>query len=271
MKQEKLVRKWGNNIYTTQFDSINEMVKHCDIADVNEKVFTKSECESILGDKSFTMTNSFNEARQLLKQGWTEGSTKLNKTLKLANATIQTKEVKRAIYDVVGFQASVPRYLQGIPTSMVNTKTVKKNAKIINLYKSICYSQNVSAQQIIDDSVKFLQIVQAIEKKGIRVNVYAIFHAEKQREQIFVTMKIKAANERLNISKMSFPLMHPSFLRRFIFRVMECETRIKANWSNGYGRPVNNNETVRLLEGKGYYIPVLISDDKAVSIVEDIK
>jgi len=269
MKQETLTRIRGKNIYTTQFDSISEMVKHCDTAAVNEKIFT--ECESITGNKSFTMTNNFNEARQLLQQGWTEGSTKLNKTLKLANATIQTKEVKRTIYDVVGFQASVPRYLQGIPTSMVNTKTVKKNAKIINLYKSICYSQGVSAQRIVDDSVKFLQIVQAIEKKGIRVNVYAVFHAEKQKEQMFITMKIKAANERLNISKMSFPLMHPSFLRRFIFRAMECEMRIKNDWSKGYGRPSSNDETIKLLEGKGYYIPVLISDDKAISIVDNIK
>src|SRR5690606_28814273 len=132
-----------------------------------------------------------------------------------------TREIKKTVYDIVGFQASVPRYLQGLPTSMVNKRNVKVKQKSVSLYKSISYSVRIKAEEILEDSVKFLQIVQEIEKQGIRVNVYTVFHSKIPKEEIFITTKIKSANERLNLSKLAYPLMHPSFLRRTTFRTME--------------------------------------------------
>lgn len=259
-------------IYKTDFKSIGSMVKYCKEAKTNKLVWPDEYDESSSsGGYHFTDTHSYKEAEDLLLNGWEDGSKKLTKSLKLANAKLQQKDVKRSINDIVGFQPNVPRYLQGIPTNMINKKNVKQNQKVITLTKSICYSAKVNKNDILEDSVKFLQIVQEIEKKGIRVNVYTIFHAIKDNEEILIRTKIKSSSERLNISKMSFPLLHPSFLRRIIFKVMEKEQRVVNGWKIGYGIPQGKHETKKLLDKNEYYIPVLISQNEALNIVENIK
>lgn len=251
------------------FDSIGELVKHCNEAQVNQMF--KADQASIRGDYSFTNTRNFDEAMQLVTNGWDSGSKNLTEKLKIANLKQQSKEVKRAINDIVGFQVNVPRYLLGIPTNMVNQKAVKRKQPIITLIKSISYSGAVSADTILEDSVKFLQIVQEIEKKGIRVNIYTHRHGWKGDEEHVCRVKIKGANERLNISKMSFPLTHPSFLRRLMFRVTETELRLKDNqWSGTYGQPATEDQSKLVLKENEYLIPTLIDFQKVQDIMSEI-
>lgn len=260
MAKTKIIRK--------DFNSINHLIQHNKDGQVNKNIWAHG-CSSTTGTKSFTMTDSFEDAMDLMLKGWSEGAKKLTSSLNIANSKMQDKEVKRAIHDVVGFQASVPRYLQGIPTNMVNKKSVKQKQKIVTLTKSIAYSAMIKANQILEDSVKFLQIVQAIEKKGMRVNVYVVWHSKKDDEETIFKTKIKSASERLNVSKMSFPLMHPSFLRRIMFRAIEVNHEIKNNWSYGYGQPMHN--TQEYLDKNEYFIPVMISDKDALDIIETTK
>lgn len=250
------------------FNSITDLVKYCERGIVNRKIFNQQ--SSISGDYSFTMTHTYDEAQKLLLTGWDDGAKQLTTSLNIANAKMQNREVKRAIHDIVGFQASVPRYLQGIPTNMVNQKNVKQKQKIVTLVKSIAYSSRITANEILDDSVKFLQIVQAVEKKGIRVNVYVAWHSAEGREEVLYRTKIKSSGERLNISKMSFPLLHPSFLRRIMFKTLESDLDIQStSWAGRYGMP--QHDTQRLLKKDEYLIPVMISNKDALNIVESAK
>lgn len=255
-------------IYTMMFDGTSDLAKHCEAAGINHSVFHYQ--SSIESNPSFTLTESFGEANNLLMNGWTQGSEKLTKELKIANIQNQGKDVKKLIHDIVGFQVNVPRYLQGIPTHMVNQKIVKQKQKVITLVKSICYLGHVKADKIMEDSIKFLQIVQGIEAKGIRVNVEVFFHAIKNSEEIYIRVPIKRSSERLNISKMSYPLTHPSFLRRHIFRAMETEMRIKNRWCPGYGTTGSKEQVESLLKDNEYFIPVLISQREAEYILGKI-
>lgn len=251
------------------FSSISELVKYCERDVVNSKIFSRQSSKN--GSYSFTMTSNYTEAIKLLLTGWSEGAAKLTTSLNVANAKMQNREVKRAIHDIVGFQASVPRYLQGIPTNMVNQKNVKQKQKVITLVKSIAYYSGITTDEILSDSVKFLQIVQAIEKKGIRVNIYIAWHsAIEGREEILYRTKIKSSGERLNISKMSFPLLHPSFLRRIMFKALESDLDIQSkSWAGGYGRP--QHHTQKLLKKDEHFIPVMISDKDALNIINNTK
>lgn len=257
------------NVKVKLFDGISDLVTHCKTAPINTQSFTK--LSSNTKSSSFTLTDSYNEAERLLLNGWSQGAEKLTKSLKIANTQTQSKEVKKAIFDIVGFQASVPRYLQGVPTNMVNKKVVKKKQSVITLVKSITYLGGVSTSQIMEDSVKFLQIVQAIEAKGVRVNIDVFFHSINGGEEMMMRLPIKKASERLNVSKMSFPLLHPSFLRRIIFRAMETEMRVKSNWSSGYGTTGSKEQVDKLLKENEYFIPVLISQKEMENIISKVK
>jgi hypothetical protein len=270
--EKKVMR--GNKertVYMTYFDSIQDLVKHCDNAPINTKVFPA--CKSKTNDRSFTGTSSFEEAKSLLLNGWSQGAEKLTHQLKVAK--LSTKEVQKVVYDIVGFQASVPRYLQGIPTNMINTKKVVKKQKVITLIKAVNYNGMISSNQIMQDSVKFLQIVQAIEAKGIRVNVEIVSWVESfsSNEEIFMRIPIKKSSERLNLSKISFPLMHTSMLRRIIFRTRETELRVKdSSYGFGYGVSGGAKENVpALLKANEYYIPAMISEEEAVKIINEAK
>lgn len=264
--------RYTNNYNVSEYDSINEYVD-----DIHKlpysKIFINGKKSSVEGMEFFTGTKSYEEAIELLKFGWSDGAKKLNTSLKIANKDVQSKEVKRAVYDVVGFQASVPRYLQGIPTSMVNTIPTKRKSKTVTIYKSIAYAALVDKDDILKDSVKFLQIIQEIEKQGIKANVYVIHHGYAEKEHLVNLVKVKSASERLNISKLAFPLMHPSFLRRIVFRSIETESRLKNfRWARGYGYPAKRAQTESFIKAMKkenvLFIPTLISEQEAINIVE---
>lgn len=262
---------YNNKYIVSEYNSINEYVDEMSKSPYS-KIFINGKKSSIEGAESFTGTKTYQEAVELLKFGWSDGAKKLNTSLKIANKSVQSKEVKRAVYDVVGFQASVPRYLQGIPTSMVNKTPTKRKSKTVTIYKSIAYAAKVSKDEILKDSVKFLQIVQEIEKQGVKANVYVIHHGYENKEHLVNLVKVKSASEKLNISKLSFPLMHPSFLRRIIFRSIETESRLKGRWYIGYGYPAKRAQTEMFIKAAKkkdvLFIPTLISEQEAINIVE---
>lgn len=253
-----------------EFDSIYEMVNYIDNNKENSRrdIFKKlSSLEK--GREKFKGTASFSEAQNLLLNGWDVGSKKLAQKLKIANLNAKPKEVIRALNDVVGFQVNVPRYLQGIPQHMINQKRVVQKQKVITLIKSVNYSAAWSTDYIMEDSIEFLKLVQEIEKQGIRTNIYTLWNAQEignlEKEVFHCKVKIKSADERLNISKMSYPLVHPSFIRRHMFRLLELEKRITSNeWYPGYGYPLEENKIRNIFadKTKEIFIPVHIKGNE---------
>ena len=263
----------GKTLYYTEFTSLEDLFKHTSIPDINKDVFNPYHVSSIEGPESFTGTKSLDHANTLLKYGWEKGAQLLTKKFKLENVKLGQKERRKMVNDIVGFQANVPRYLQGIPTNMVNQTKVVKKQKIINLVKGITYKAGVSADRIIEDSTKTLLLVNELEKKGFRVNLSVMFSAFCGNERVLFKTKIKAAGEKLNISKLAYPMVNPSFLRRHMFRSLENEKRIKnKSWAGGYGQPLTRNEDVKgVLNKEDIYIPILISELQMKNLLIDIE
>lgn len=233
MKLSKINSK-GYKIYMEEYNSISELVKTINSRIQNPEIKSK---QSETGRFSFTGTNDYNEAENLLLHGWTEESEKLNEMLKLK--TLKEKSVKNT-YDVAGFQCSVPRYLQGIPTNMINQKVVTKKQKVITITKNIAYSAHVKKETIEEESVKVLQLVNNLEKQGYRVilNVTMIVKSTYGNIILCNKVKIKNANERLNLSKISFPMVHSSYLRRIMFKWIETFEYTTRSFDTNYGTPV---------------------------------
>lgn len=258
----------GYKIYMEEYNSISEFVQTINSKPQNPEITSK---QSEFGGYSFTGTHDYNEAENLLLHGWVEESEKLNEMLKLK--TLKEKSVKNT-YDVAGFQCSVPRYLQGIPTNMINQKVVTKKQKVITITKNITYSAYVRKETIEEESIKVLQLVNNLEKQGYRVilNVTAINKSRNGNIILCNKVRIKNANERLNLSKVSFPMVHSSYLRRIMFKWIETFEYTTKSFDTNYGVPVkcedfnniiknNKNDNEYFAEALYSYKDTLTLDD----------
>lgn len=240
--------------YIREFDSLNNFYEYITTTPLN-KVFCWS-LSSTAGSKKFTGTESFEEAVNLFKNGWDDMAKKLTKKLKVTQNQTMCSEVQKTVYDIVGFQCSVPRYLQGIPTSMVNKKLVPIKQKVVTLNKDFTYNAMTSTEDIIEASIKTLEVVKRIEAQGVRVNLNVIFGITAGNTREIVKIRIKSANERVNISKLAFPLVHPSMFRRLGFRYIEVAPTITNSYKFGYGKPLDGSQLKQYCEGE-YVLPRL--------------
>lgn len=215
---------------------------------------------SVTGDKWFTKTKDFDEAVQLFKNGWSEMANKLVQKLKVIESKTEPTMKPRTCLGVQDYQAAVPLYLIGVPNNMVTKKIVPMKQKVITLNKSIDYSAGVSADDIIDESIKAMQIVKKLEAQGYRCNLNIVLGAGAGSKQFIIKVRIKSANEKLNISKLAFPLVHPSMLRRLLFRFIEAYPNITNSFIGGYGSPATSTEMRKIFKGE-YLLPNFIRKD----------
>lgn len=256
------------DVHRVTFDSINEFhdyIKDTPLNDVFRWQTLNSSAKSPSRTK-FTGTKSFEEAEDILKNGWDDMAEKLEKRLKVKTNDIAMGVKRKPCYGVAGYQACVHRYLQGIPTNMISQKLIASKQKVVTIIKSIGYNCSVEKETIIEESVKAMEIIKKVESQGFRCNLDVAFPVEAGNLKILVKIRVKKANERLNVSKLAFPLVHPSMLRRLIFRFIETYPDITSSFLSGYGCPLLTSEVKGILKDNEILIPAILKTN-----VEDIK
>lgn len=270
MKTEQI----NSKTEVVEYDSLQEFYKYICDTPFNE-AFRWKEHSSVTGSKSFTKTKDFDEAVELFKNGWSDMASKLVQKLKIVESQTQPKMKPRSKLDVCGYQAVVPLYLQGVPTNMVNKKMVPVKQKVITLNKSLDYRGDVSSETIINESIKAMQIVKKLESQGYRCNLNIVLGTEagygKENKQFIIKVRIKSANEKLNISKLAFPLVHPSMLRRLFFRFVEVYPNVNEHFVYGYGKPATSMEMRKIFKGE-YLLPNFIKKDvNTINNIDDLE
>lgn len=262
--------KRNMTVYDVRFNSINEFTKFINETPLNE-AFRWGNLASIEGREAFTKTKSFDQASELLKNGWEDMSNKITNKIKAKenDFNICNKKVQRA--GVAGYQPIVARYLAGDPQSMITTKVIPMKQKVINIVKNISYSAAISTYTIEEESIKALQIIKRLESKGYRCNLDICNCATAGNSKIMVRIRIKNANEKLNISKLVFPLVHPSMLRRLLFRFMETYKNVSSSYVSGYGYPIDY-EYIKKKYTDSFVIPSTINcKAEDIKSLEDLK
>ena len=90
-------------------------------------------------------------------------------------------------------------------------------------------------------------------------------------EKYFIKIRLKSANEKLNISKLSFPLVHPSMLRRLFLRFVEVHPPVSNDFKRGYGRP-QEPSTLRVIWPDDILLPQFINKDiEKINTLEDLE
>lgn len=238
------------------FNNINDLLKVVEIpmSETNKysKVYSKAyfEHNKQSSNSHFLKNNTkistfyfdtFDEALKALKYGWEDGRYQLESKVKELNLkTNETKKIKYE-YNVVGGNACVPRYLQGIPTNMIKSNMVSKETKVINIYKTAPYIYSVSAEEILEDAAKTVIIVNKLEELGYKVNLYIAKLNEDYRNDVKfgVRVKIKDAKMKLNLKKISFCIINPDMQRRIFWRLIELDPDLIKSLIN-YGKGIDN-------------------------------
>ena len=247
--------------YVTEFQNITELVHFIETKEIYPN-FTRP--RSIYGNYSFTGTKNFEEAKDLLLHGWEHGTIEIKRKVETRNTGVMLKQ--KNVYDVAGYQCSVPRYLQGIPTNMINKKSIPQKNKVITINKMCSYSARVSSSTIKTESVKVLQLVNRMEKQGYRVNLNVLFGTVKRNISV-IKVRIKSSSQKLNIKQTAFPLVHPSMLRRIIFAVLErSEECSHYGFERGYGMPADEYTYKKTLNKGEYLIPPELSEKEITDI-----
>ena len=259
MKETKLNVGAFVKAYVREFSSLNDFETYITNTPLND-TFRWAKLASVSGSEEFTGTHSYEQAVEMFKNGWQSKAEELTKKLKVIQNQVIDAQVQKVLFDVVGFQASVPRYLQGIPTNMVNKKLVPIKQKIVTINKDISYNCGVTTEQIVEASIQTLQLVKRIEAQGIRVNLNLIWGVKASGSNEIVKIRLKSANERVNISKLAFPLVHPSMLRRLCFRYLEVAPTITHGYLYGYGSPLDGSQLKTYCKDE-YVLPRLFNGD----------
>lgn len=259
-------------IYFASLEEFYRYIKETPLNDTFRYSTLESECTE---DKhsEWCGTKSFEEACDLFKNGWSETAEKLKNKLNVQGKFEQSMTY-RDVTSVQGYHPVVPLYLMGIPNNMITKKMVPMKKKVVTLNKSLNYSSSIKPEQIIDESVKAFRIIQKLESQNYRVNLNLVIGTSDRwsgKEKYFIKIRLKSSNEKLNISKLSFPLVHPSMLRRLYLKFIEVHPGVGNGFKRGYGTPLSP-DVLRNVWHDDILLPqFILKDVDKINTLEDLE
>lgn len=237
-------------IIRENFNSIQEMLKVLNERENNKVMRNEFSSQGKDdGPNGWYMTKSYEEAENLITNGYTEILDEIKDGIKF-DATENSKIVPEN--NVFGYVPNVPNAMMNLPKSMIYAKRIPRKINTVDLVYCPVGAGFTKAQEFIDNGIKVLNVINSLEKNNIRVSLkVALKCSEAGNEMTLATVTLKNFKEKLNLQKICFPIAHPSMLRRFGFKWLETTPELTDHcWTNGYGRTTTNYpETKEIIFG----------------------
>lgn len=264
------------NIIRERYNSIHEFT-HTILKRKNNRVM-RNERSSERKDYEFTGTENMEEAIGLMENGYSEPLERIKKSIdKLkAKSNVNVQKARPSI-GVVGYVPCVPNAILNLPYSMIKTDRVPTKIKVITMYYSVSVNAGTDKNTIIEAGVSILSILNELELHGYRVKLEVeCIGAYTHKEFASASINLKDWRENLDIKKLTFPLVHPSFFRRMGFKWLETVPKLSDDdYACGYGRPMSNKgyEEARefynkngICDEKTYYLNVPLCEEEEFDI-----
>lgn len=213
------------------------------------KVFANPyERASDRGSESFTGTPDYETADKLMNYGDSGSLEKMQAVKVRKNAGQGTEIRRRQVNSVVGYAPNVPNYLRGVPVSMIGQNRVRvQSSKVVSVVYNFTVDSGVSQDSIMKESAKLLSVITSMERAGYRAGLSVMFSATKGAERYNIIIKVKDPGQYMDVRKLAYIFVNPSFLRRHCFRAEETERELTENWNNGYGMVSDSNICRRIV------------------------
>lgn len=254
------IKKTNEKLLIDVFPNISEYYNYCQKTPRRKDAYKAS--EEIDDDRTrWAGTRTLEDAYELLVNGdeklFKEISEKKNK-IDITKVLGNKIGKNRPFNDVVGFQADVPSFLKGVPTNMVNQTPLKISQKILNIFIDGAVSCGVSPEKIKTAGVIYASVIDILEKRGYRCNLYVIESSEYNGWSYYSVVRIKTDREPFNLKKIAFPLANPAYFRRVGFKWIEsCNIDTEPTHS-GYGRPIDSKEAMKKTLEKNLKMNVIL-------------
>lgn len=156
---------------------------------------------------------------------------------KLGIEDVDSRKLERSLHGGIYLSHLVAA---GVPDCMVRYKR-DTEPKHISIYFQLGYPHFTSADAIFNRGIATINLIQSLEDKGYIVDLKVFELSNCEDEYVDITVNLKNPDELLNISKCYYPFVSKEFLRRILFRVLEC-TPVTSYWGSGYGVAAGTDE-----------------------------
>ena len=248
-------------IIFNKFDSLEAFSNWLQVTPQTEK--GKEYNDSIKNSFSFTGTESFEVAQNLLKYGDKENADKINATIRKIKAQGGGNATRNNLYNSpCGFMPIVPKVLAGDPQNMLAIRKERYNStKVLNIAYNVAVNCSITTDDMIKTAAKVANVIASLEKNGYRVNLYAYACGMDIKSNYYsLLVKIKDSGKYLDTLRIAYPLVNPSFYRRHVFGYME---RLKGFYLNrSYGKIVPEDGCKECLPINACYLSYYLCSGK---------
>lgn len=138
---------------------------------------------------------------------------------------------------MVGFAPIVPNCIIGNPINMVNQTKKERHLPSATIIFEKAINCGHNSNEMVSFASIIFSLIQVLEKKGIRCEVYISSTFKLENEIYSYKIKIKNFMQPLNLYKMQFPVIASDMFRRIGFRLLEtCPYLENSYWKDSYGR-----------------------------------
>lgn len=234
------------------FTSMSDFLTYILTQPINHELFKNLDSSDTSKETvNFTRTESFEEAVKLCRFGYFEGFDKFYNDKLLVSPYITYDGVGfKNSNDYVGFCPDIKAYVEGNPLNMYNKKPMPKSK--VSIYYCIGTSGADNQNIMHNRGVIMLNIIEMLERMGHQVdlNLFDLCKDSYYGHSQYLLTKflLKKTNERLNPQLVYFPMTHPAFLRRLLFRLTEETFELKKGFARGYGTHCSLDEIQQILD-----------------------
>ena len=224
---------FGGHLNVEFYSSAQEVAEHLETRKITDGSFDSNP----YSDKSFVGA-SREETYKMLREGYQPVVDAINGKIK---ANMNGKRFK-SFNDVVGFQPIVPNAIMGLPKSMINTRIAPIKTKVIDVYYEMTVAWHIRFKDLIKAGQKMLGAIKELEAQGYRFNLYCTQGYYSQSSGCdMLCLKIKSANQPMDLKRMSFPIAHSAFFRGMGF---DWYSKFpKGTYRGGYGHAISYDKT----------------------------
>lgn len=212
-----------------RFDSVTEAVEAASKG--RDKRASSSTAERNFGGYGWYETESFEDACKLAVDGWDGIREDLSELVKEVSAevqeTISTRWEPR--WDVEGAVVDIEAFNNGEPDCMVSFEATEatETKPVVTVLVNTCFSGGFSASQMVTRGAGICGLVEVLMSLGYSVEVWAeTADGPKGGQWWDCLVKVKGADEYVDMDRIAFVIGHPSWLRRIMFGLMEGETDV---------------------------------------------
>lgn len=198
---------FGGHLNVEIYNSAQEMASDLEVRQMTSDSFRDpyKDHESFVGatkEKTYKM----------LREGYQPVVDALKSKMKFS-ASGQTKRFK-SFNDVAGYAPIIPNAIMGLPNSMVNSAMKPIKTKVLDVYYEMTVPAFRDAKELIKAGQKILGVILEMEAQGYRFNLYCTQgYYSSSRGCDMVCVKVKSANQPMDLKRMSFPIAHTAFFR----------------------------------------------------------